>query len=50
MHLGFRLRCIIAAAAASVAATACSGSDPLVTPPALQSVRALAKPSRHRRA
>src|SRR5580704_15611418 len=40
MHLGFRLRCIIAAAA-SVAATACSGSGPLVTPPALQSVRAL---------
>jgi len=41
MHLGFRLRCIIAAAAASLSATACSGSDPLVTPPALQSVRAL---------
>lgn len=41
MPLGFRLRCIIAAAAASVAATACSGSGPSATTPPLESVPAV---------
>jgi sugar lactone lactonase YvrE len=51
MPLGFRLRWIIAAAAASVAATACSGSDSPVTPPALQSaaLRSQAGPAAHKK-
>jgi sugar lactone lactonase YvrE len=45
MPLGFRLRCIIAAAIASVAATACSGSYPSVTAPALENPRTQASKS-----
>lgn len=41
MPLGFRHRSVIAAAIASIAATACSGSAPPVTTPAPQSLRTL---------